>query len=80
MGHLLRLGVGWKCTLSTIHSLEIIQEGLDSLNAGVIPVVASNLPRESLGNASGDSYLLPAGSTCFAQTTLEERDDGLHWA
>lgn len=65
-------------TLPGVDKTEIVQQGLDGPNTGVVAVVASNLARQRFGDTSFGSNQLPSRSTCFAKAALEEIDDGFH--
>lgn len=62
--------------LSAIHGGEEVDQGLDGLNAGVLPTAVSELPDEAPGNPGllGDG--IEAGSSSLFQSPLQVVGDG----
>jgi hypothetical protein len=67
-----------KSACPSVYKSEVVQQRLDGLHARVVAVVASDLSREGLRHPRLVCNQLPARSTGFTKSTLEERDDGFH--
>jgi len=64
--------------LAALNLLQVSQQRLDGLNAGVLAVAVNDLPRQGLGNAALQGDLLPRPRAALAQPALDVIDDGFH--